>query len=105
MKVNAFTPIGATKVLAATNSTQSIAIQSTISSPTGAKNIRVVFEGTGVAYLTFGTSAVTSAVATGIPVIGPGERVFAWPETATHVAVILSIAGPSNVNMQLGDGV
>ena len=85
---DAFMPSGATVNIAVAAATANVALGTAASGGTTA--VRVMNNGTATVWIQFGTSAVTAALATGMPV-GPGQtHVFTCPSfgSAPYAAAI-----------------
>lgn len=90
MDVNAFQPNGSTVSLTAGTSTGSVALTGGGSG----SNVRVYNSGTVVAFVNFGTSTVTAAVASGMPIAPGAVEMFTLPQSVTHAAAITAAGTP-----------
>lgn len=74
------------------------------------KTVRVYVEGTGPAFIAFGPSTVTAAIAAadgnanGIPLAGGRESGFTVRNGATHIAGITA-TGTASLYITVGDGI
>ena len=59
----------------------------------GTQSIRIVNSGTNVIFINIGTSTVTAAVATGMPILPYSVETFMLGKDDTHVAAICSATG------------
>lgn len=101
MNIAAFTPVVATVTLAVTGTTGSVALGTQPSQ--GGCEVRVVNAGTATIFINFGTSAVTAATASSMPVLAGGAEVFSLNPSVTHVAAITA-SGTATLYATLGCG-
>lgn len=66
--------------------------------------IRVFNAGAATVFIAFGTSGVTTAAATGLPIPAAGLGYFTVPEGTTHAATIIG-AGTATVYFTAGEGI
>jgi len=95
-----FTPNKAGTVsVSASTSSGSVSLGSTVR-----HQVRVHNAGTGLVFVEFGTSAVTAATTTGIPLAAGATEVFTVSQTDTHMAAITA-SGTATVYATPGLGV
>lgn len=98
--VNVFQPNGSTVNLSVTTSSASVALTG---SGTGA-NVRVYNAGSDTIFLAFGTSGVTAATTTGIPIPSGAIEMYTLPPTFTHAAAITA-SGSATAYFTTGQGI
>ena len=97
--MNPFSPCGDTSsVTAGTTGNDRAAIAA------GGKVARVYNAGAAVAYIKFGNSAVTAALATGLPVAPGSVELFSIAPNTTHMAAIVA-SGTGVVFVTPGGGI
>lgn len=96
-----FTPTGATVNIAATGSTGSVALGTP--SGQGGMAVRVHNAGAATVFIAFGTSAVTAATASGIPIPAGAVETFSAGPSVTHAAAITA-SGTATVYFTPGQG-
>lgn len=84
--LNPFTPGGTTSTIAVTTSSARVALTRGMS-----QQVQVtVVAGGSIAFVAFGNSTVSAAVATSVPVLPGTYRIFSVAPDVTHVAAITS---------------
>lgn len=95
-----FSPVGGTVNVAVTATSQALALTSL---GTMSGSVRISNIGTQTVFIAFGSSAVTTLVTTGLPILPNTVEVFALGGV-THVAVIATAVG-STLYATSGQGV
>lgn len=88
--IRPFGPVGNTVNLAVTGTTDRVAVTR---SGIGTQSIRVLNIGTQTVFINIGSSTVTAALATSMPVFPGTVETFLLKNDQTHVAAIASAAG------------
>jgi hypothetical protein len=94
-----FRQAGAANVIAANGTSQRAALARAKD-----QNVVVSNEATLTCFVNFGTVTNTASSADAAVLAGQ-SRIFGVTESATHVAVVLTAAGPGNVYVACGDGI
>lgn len=96
-----FSPTGATKALGAETTTANVEILSAW--PKGGGVVRVTNVSDTEAFVAFGTSAITTAANTGMPILGNSAELFTVGEKETYAAGITA-AGSADLYFTPGQG-